>query len=194
MEFGGSASRCEIRFVDEFPHSYVVDVAPDWRDEKVLSFPAHEKLGIQTGQFQDIRFYPREGESWTGRFEWSQRGKFEHGIFSTPNPDHAFVISRGAGFWVDVNSREVTNLELLPITSALASRSRSSILITTWQDLYAYSSPMPSWSLRNVALDRLQITQIDGDLLTAIGFIQGADFEIKIDIAKGTLVSRLQIG
>jgi hypothetical protein len=176
-----------MKFVETFPHSYVLDVSPDWpmSGEKVLTFPAHSIEGTHTGVFHDIRFYPQGSESWIGRFEWAQRGKFEHLVTSMPNPEHACVISCGTGYWVDVQTGNVTNLELaLPVTSALTSTNHHLLFLATWSDLYAwpYGSRAFAWSLQDIALDELRLVSIDGDFLTATGFVDGEDVEMKIDL------------
>lgn len=182
-----------MRLVEAFPSSFVVDITPDWpgTEEQVKSFVSYQQLGIHTEEFQEIRFYPKVGESWIGRFEKGERGKFEDAVFSVPAPGSACVISSGAGFWVDVETREATCLECPPITGAFASSRHRLILAVTWTDIYAYRSASVAWNLRKIAYDRLHVTQMDEDILTAVGF-DGGSIEIKVDISCGKLMGSRQ--
>jgi hypothetical protein len=184
-----------MKFIEEFAHSYVLDVEPGWpiHGEEVIVFSSYQKLDMHTGAFHDIRFYPKSGGSWLGQFECSPRSKFEHAVLSVPDPNQACVISRGAGFWVDVETRKATTLECLPITSALASPTHGIILLATWSDLFAYSSAGIAWSLQNIAMDSLCFTQIEGDTLIATGFT-GAEVEMKIDLVRQKLINTRQVG
>jgi hypothetical protein len=184
-----------MKFIEEFAHSYVLDVASDWpvHGEEIIAFPSYQKLDRHTGVFHDIRFYPKSGGSWVGQFEWSQRAKFEHAVLSVPNPNQVCVISCGAGFWVDVEAKKATNLECLPIASALASQTHGIILIATWSDLFAYGTAEIAWSLNNIAMDSLRITQIEGDTLIATGFT-GAEVEMKVDLVRQKLISTREVG
>jgi hypothetical protein len=183
-----------MRLIEAFPSSFVVDITPGWpgTGEQVKSFISYQQLGMHTEEFQEIRFYPKIGESWIGRFEKGERDKFEDAIFSVPAPSSACVISSGAGFWVDVETKEATSLECPPITGAFASSRHELILVVTWTDLYAYRSASVAWSLRKIAYDRLHVTQIDEDELTAVGF-DGGSIEIKVDIPSGKLMSSRRI-
>lgn len=179
-----------MKLVDDFPSSYVVDVDPDWpdRDEKAIPFLAYDKLLKHSGVFRDIRFYPEKGGSWIGQFETGQITEFEDTVFTAPNPFQACVISSGAGYWVDVEQRCATPIECLPITSAIVTVKHSSIIIVTWRDLYAYSSPKATWSLRNIANDSLKINRIDQDTLTVVGFEMGEMIEMHIDLSTGRII------
>jgi len=179
-----------MNLFEKFPSSYIVDVDPDWPDrgEEVVPFLAYDKLNMHTGKFYDIRFYLKAGGSWVGQFELGKIEGYENSVFTTPNPLQACVISCGAGYWVDVEQRCATRIECLPITQAIVTVKHSSIIIATWRDLYAYSSPTASWSLLDLANDRLRINQIDQDILTVVGFIGGDMVEMHINVLTGQLI------
>jgi hypothetical protein len=179
-----------MRFVESFPSSYVADVDPDWpdRDEEVIPFTSYSQLGMHTGVFRDVRFYPTVGSSWIGQFERGQRTDFEDCFFTLPNPSQACVISSGAGYWVDVEPRTATQIECLPITQAVVSAKHSLVLIATWSDLYAYSSSNLSWSLRDIANDDLKIEKIEEDILTAVGSVMGGMMELHVNLLTGHLI------
>lgn len=184
-------SHGDMKLINDFPSSYVVDVDPGWpmRGEEEISLLAYHKLHMHTGEFCNIRFYVEKGASWIGRFELGERGgDFENSILTAPSPDQACVISSGAGYWVDVKGKQVTQIECLPITQAVATTKHSSIIIATWRDLYAYSSANASWSLRDLADDRLRIDRIDQDILTAVGFTMGEMTEMHIDLLTGQVI------
>ena len=180
----------KMEFVDDFPSSYVVDVNPDWPDrgEEVIPFPAYSTLNVHTGEFHNVRFFLKAGGSWIGQFELGQRGGFENSVFTTPTPSQACVISSGAGYWVDAEERHATRIECLPITQAIVTVKHSWIIIATWSDLFAYSSPNATWSLLNLANDRLRITGIKEDILTAVGFEMGGMIEMHINLLTGQLI------
>ena len=187
-----------MKFIDEFSHSYVLDVAPDWpeRGEQVISVHSYEPLGMHRNEFKHIRFYPRTGGSWIGQFE---RGvESESVVLSVPNENEVCVISAGAGYWVDVEARKVTNLQILPITSAVPASTHDLILISTWCDLYAHRSAEPVWSLRHIATDSLRIIAVGGDTIVTTCFgLTGEDLEMvemEVDLASGTLLSTRQAG
>ncbi len=180
-----------MRFIDEFPHSYVLDVAPDWpeRTERVLSFSPAHPLAIRSSVFHNIRFHPKNGDSWIAQFESSERDGLEDIVLSVPIPDQACVVSCGSGYWVEVAKPAATSLNLrLPISSIIASREHDLILISTWRDLYAHRSAEPVWTLRDIVDDELRITRIDDGILTATAFVRGADAELKIDVMSGKLL------
>jgi hypothetical protein len=180
----------KMKLFEDFPSSYVVDVEPDWpeRGEEVVPFLAYDKLNMHTGKFRDIRFYPEKGSSWIGQFETGQIVEYEDSVFTVPNPSQACVISSGAGYWVDVEQRCAARIECIPITQAIVSVKHSLIIIATFRDLYAYSSPKASWSLLGLATDRLRINRIDQDILTAEGFEGGDMIEMHISILTGQLM------
>jgi hypothetical protein len=177
-----------MEFVNNFPSTYVVDVDPDWPDrgEEVIPSIAYNRLGYQSGKFRDIRFYPQKGGSWIGQFETGQIIACGDFVFSVPNPSLACVITSGAGYWVDVEDRKVTRIELRePITQASISTKHSLILFTTFRDLYAYSSSNLVWSQCDLASDDLKIIKIDQDTLTVEGFEMGSMMEMHINLWTG---------
>ena len=184
-----------MKFIDAFSRSYVLDVAPDWpeRGEQIVSAHSFDHLGMHRDEFDYIRFYPRSGESWTGQFEHGVES--ESAVLSTPNESEVCVISAGAGYWVDVETRKVTTLKVRPITSALPSSRHGLIFITTWHDLYAHRSKEPVWSLLHIAIDRLRIVAIQQDtMLTTCFGLTGEDLEMDIDLAARTLLSTRPVG
>lgn len=180
-----------IKFVDEFPHSYVLDVAPDLpeRTERAISFSPVHPLAIRSSVFHNIRFYPEKSDSWIAQFEASGRSGFEDTVLSVPIPDQTCVVSCGTGYWVNVEAKTAKILDLsLPITSAGASRKHALILVSTWRDIVAYRSAEPAWSLPRIADDRLHISRIENDTATATGFVNGDHAELKIDLVNGKLL------
>ncbi len=153
-------AQVKMKFVDEFAHTYVLDIAPDWpqRKEPVVLFPPDDPIGTGRDSFRDIRFYPRKGESWIARFEAK-------------------------------NSGACRRFSARPITSAAASRKHALIVVTTWTDVVAYRSAEPSWRLQRIADDSLRITALEADILTVSGFVRGEDdAELKIDLVGGKLL------
>ena len=179
-----------MSIIDEFQHSYVFDVAPDWpmQIEDVVSCESQHLLGMHTQEYQEIRFYPNAGGSWIGRFERGERGDgFAHTILSTPDAGQACVISSGAGYWVDVGTRKVNSLKTLPITQAVASRRNEIIVLITWKEIIAYRSGAIIWCLKDLVSDRLQVTTVSEGLLDAIGY-DGGDRKVSVDLSTGLLL------
>jgi hypothetical protein len=179
-----------MMIIDEFPHSYIFDVAPEWRmkGEDVVVCESQHLLGMHTQDFQEIRFYPETGASWVAQFERGERGKaFAHTVLTTPDASQACVISSGAGYWVNVESRKVNALQSLPITQALAIQKREIILLITWRDILAYRAGNVVWSLRNLVSDRLRVTAVNEDNLNVIGF-DGDNQSLTVDLRTGLLL------
>jgi hypothetical protein len=180
-----------MKFVDEFAHTYVLDLDPDWPEprEQTAFFSQTNLTGTSRSSFQDIRVYPQKGESWIARFESNIAGAFSIAL-STPDPDHACIIANGSGYWVDTATKTAQGLRLnLPITNAVASRKHALIVVTTWTDIVAYRSAEPVFHLQRIADDSLQISTLEEDILTVAGFIRGADdTQLKIGLVSGKLL------
>lgn len=183
-----------MEVVQDFESSYAVDSTPDWPNagEDVLSFTAYDKLNMHSGEFHDIRFYPAEGPSWIGRFEKRGSANYLDAVFTTPEKTCAMVISSGAGFWVNVETKETHQLESLPITGARTSVNNGLILVATWRELIAFCDRHVKWSLRSVIDDRLKIVELNPNIVTIVGF-DGGMVKLSVDICTGKVLEMLRI-
>jgi hypothetical protein len=177
----------------EFTSFYVMTIPTDLSrpPEEVTTFASFHKLGMHTAEYSEVSFSPEYADCWVGRFEKGERVALEDAALSTPEPDHACVISAGAGYWVNVKARTAVQLQCLPITSALPSKNHELILISTWRDIFAYGPFDVQWSLENIADDRLRCVAIEPDVLIAEGF-DGGHVRFEIAIKTGEILRKTQ--
>jgi hypothetical protein len=180
-----------MNVTQEFPRSYELDVEPGWPEinEAVVLFNCHVPNVGFSGEFKDIRFYPKSGGNWFGQFEKGRGQTFASDVLSTPNADEVCVIACGAGYWVNVETRHVEPIVCdYFITQVEVCKDFSSILICTFRDLYSFQGPLPTWINKRVANDDLKITGIDNGVILAEGFIKGSTENLKIDAQTGQLL------
>lgn len=167
-----------------------MDIEPDFpgTQEDVLQCNSFSFLDSHSGEFRDIRFYPKSGGQWIGRFEYGAKGAFESSACSTPRNDEACVVLGGAGYWVNVESRTVALLRYLPITQLLISTEHRFVLIATFRNIYAHRSVDCTWNIEGLFQDRLRAALADKDRLQVVGFFEGEEKSVHIDIATGRVI------
>ena len=152
-----------------FPHSYSLiqlhELPGDGRNGPIY-FP-----GMKTTHGKDgplFRFTCSNGKQWIGCFAF---GDYQFsGVFATPNPDFACVVSKGDGYWVDVNEPEKSStMNVFPIREVRAVLDTRILLLTNFTDLIAFDHNGQLWKHR-VCWDDLKIQEIRGGIVRGVGY------------------------
>lgn len=152
-----------------FPHSYSVtqmrELPGDGRHPPTY-FP-----GLTTTHGKDgplLRFTRSDGKEWSGCFAFGDYGLC--GAFATPNPDCACVVSRGHGYWVDVNEPEKSSsLNIFPIRDVRVVIEARILLVANFAALYAFGSEGRLWA-EEVCSDDLKIREIAQGIVRGTGY------------------------
>lgn len=145
-----------------FPHAYAIEQLTELPSAapKRYFYPGASGLGGHDGLLVKVR--PVDGEAWLGTFAFghsSPRGI--SGIFSTPDPQRICVVSRGAGYLVNIALP--TDWELVsadPIMDARPILAQGIIVFADWTDLVAYGADGMKWRTNRLACDGLTITEV----------------------------------
>jgi len=99
-----------------FPHEYEVDLAEELpgSGQNVIYHPGASTTGGKDGML--LRFMPLGAQEWLGCFAFGHSSYRFSGIFTTPNPHHACVISSGTAYWVNAkNQLDCSILKFAPV-------------------------------------------------------------------------------
>ena len=86
-------------------------------------------------------------------------GHAVNGVFATPNPDVACIISGGAGYWVDTLARTSNDIPVFPIRQVEVTEGE--ILFADFSCLAAFDSRGVKWVSDGLVSDMLRIERVD---------------------------------
>jgi hypothetical protein len=152
-----------------FPHSYSLiqlhELPGDGRNGPIY-FPGLTTRGGGDGPL--FRFTCSNGKQWSGCFAFGNH-KFS-GVFATPNPDRVCVVSKGEGYWVDVNEPEKSStMNVFPIRDVRVVIEARILLIANFSVLYAFGPDGRLWA-EEVCGDDLKIQEIEGNIVRGVGY------------------------
>jgi len=152
-----------------FPHSYSViqmrELPGDGRHPPIY-FPALTTTHGNDGPL--FRFTRSDGKQWSGCFAFGDYTLC--GVFATPNPDCACVVSKGNGYWVDVNEPEKSSsMDVFPIRDVRAVLDARILLLANFTDLFAFGPDGRRWA-HQVCWDELKIQEIAQGIVRGTGY------------------------
>ena len=114
------------------------------------------------------------------------------GVFATPNPDRACVVSNGTGYWVDVNDpAESSEMRVLPIRDVQIVTDARILLLADFGSLSAFGSGGQLWKHR-VCWDDLKISDVQKGIVSGTGFdptnSERSKSEFAVELATGRIL------
>jgi len=159
----------DITFDLTFPHSYsVIELTelPGTGRHPPIYFPALTTAGGADGLL--LRFSGSNGQHWSGCFAFGDCGLC--GVFAVPHPEIVCVVSKGAGYWVNVNQPEKSSrMHVFPIRDVRVVPGARTLLIADFTSLFAFGADGELWKQR-VCWDDLRIQEIQEGIVRGIGF------------------------
>lgn len=176
--------------VSTFARSYeadVLDAIPS--DATVHDFPK-----AKSERALLVRFTLPDGASWLGGFAaGSLAARACSGVFASPSPTCACVVSCGRVYAVDVAHPERTTV-VLPelVTQALPDVPAGLLLFADPWEIHAYGIEGLAWSSGRIAIDGL--TMVSADARTVVVRVEDADGEAeerRLDVRTGRPMRQL---
>ena len=120
-----------------------------------------------------LKFMPVGGQEWLGCFAFGF-GRLSHyelfGVFSTPHPLYACVISRGAAYLVNSNDPlDCSPIGFLPILDIKALPQERLLLLSSYTSLGVIESDGGLWKSPQLCWDDLRIESIKDGIVTRVG-------------------------
>ncbi|HEY6374043.1 MAG TPA: hypothetical protein VIX90_00825 [Edaphobacter sp.] len=171
-----------MHFDETFPHSYLVDIEPDWPGvkEPVLDFVAENPiLGCRSPERLNLRFYPDKGACWTGRFEHGagatrdSSGPYLTKICSTPDPSICCVVANGLGYWVDISKQTAVLIPFVPILQVFSAEKERLLLFADFQKVVAYQGTACCWTTEFSFSDDAFVETVRDGVAVVRGFYLG---------------------
>ena len=138
-----------------------------------------------------VRFTSLNGSSWVGGFgAGTLAARACTGVFGSPSPNRACVVSRGRAYLVDVAEPEKTTELLSDLVMQVAPDVAAGVILLAdpWQ-LHAYAADGHRWSTGRIAIEGLTVLAADDRIAVVRAEDQDGEFEERrIDIRTGQLV------
>ena len=153
-----------------FPANYQVELVNELpgAGQQVLYFPGGNTQGGKDGSL--LRFHS-DGADWLGCFAFGQSSYSLTRVLSSPNPDCAFVVSKGAAYWVNAASPEhCQTLKFFPVLGVRALSDEGLLLLSDFTTLGLLASDGTVWQSPRLCWDELQIREITGSVVSGIGY------------------------
>lgn len=153
-----------------FAHDYSVDVAIGLpHGKQPLRFNPDEAL-VGCRFDLAVTFHPTGAESWWGRF--ASRSAYTYcGVFATPDPVRACVVSNGTAYLVNVlDARDYARIPIDPVRDVRAAPGVSLLLLADHTDIAAIGPRGDIWRSPRLCWDDLAMHEITDGLLHATGF------------------------
>jgi len=150
--------------------------------------PIIYQSGRSSGQGKDgilLRFRPRGAAEWLGCFAFGHQSYAFSGVFTTPNPEYACVISKGTAYWV--NAREPANcnpLQFVPVLAAKALAKEKVLLLANFITLALVGADGAVWRSPRLCWDDLRIMSIENGIVRGVGSdpINSCDAPFEFDV------------
>jgi hypothetical protein len=168
-----------VHFDETFPHSYLVDLEPDWPGvkEPVLDFVTENPiLGCHSPERLHLRFYPDQGTCWTGRFQHGMgaspgsSGPYLTKVCSTSDPGICCVVANGLGYWVDVGKQTAVWIPFFPILQVFAAEKECMLLFADFWKVVAYEGATYRWKTERLFWDETSIEAVRDGVVVVSGF------------------------
>jgi len=117
-----------------------------------------------------LRFMPSSAKPWLGCFAFGHASYQFTGIFASPDPQFACVVSKGVAYWVD--ARDPLNCSKLNLEPALGARvvsEQNIIVLWDFITLGLLGSGGRLWRSPRLCWDELEIVKIEDGVVYGIG-------------------------
>lgn len=165
-----------IQDFSAFPHVYEARLLPGLpagEVPNVLNFPSSRG---RDGTL--VAVCSRGAPDWVGVFAFGGTGLTA--LFSTPDPRALLVVSRGAGYHVQVgNPPTVTGLRFFPILDARPVPERNLIILVSHTRIAAIGPNGLLWRTQRISWDGISITAIGRQ------YIEGESWDPKTSVRPG---------
>jgi hypothetical protein len=103
---------------------------------------------------------PVTGPRWLAYFANGWRtNDLVDAVFTTPDPDAVCVVAKGAGYWLNVKTREKKNIPVFPIRQVEVAGNR--VLFADFTRLASFCSVGLEWVSERLTSDKLKISEVD---------------------------------
>ncbi|MGH7297512.1 MAG: hypothetical protein ACRELB_21425 [Polyangiaceae bacterium] len=139
-----------------------------------------------------VRFRLPDGSSWVGGFGAGRlAARACSGVFASPSPKRACVVSGGRVYAVDVEHPDRTTVVVPELVMQVVPDVVAGLLLLAdpWQ-LHGYAADGLKWSSGRIAIEGLSVLAADAQ--TALVCMENADGELeerKVDVRTGRLVA-----
>jgi hypothetical protein len=129
-----------------------------------------------------VHFEDDEYEDWTGVFGPGDIAGDDFAI-AFSNGSCALISSKGKGYVVDVNTRQLTyRTDCRMLFDAIAIPDRELIIACDYTSLYAYSCSSEVWHSLRIASDEIEFINATPDALSGRAFIWGDWQTFRLDL------------
>lgn len=173
-----------------FPHEYEAEQLSELPSQS--SVPHYYYPGASLAGGRDglgVEVHPSVGQPWQGTFAFGQitpRGI--SGIFTTPEAKRVCVVSRGEGYFIDVeNPIAWEPVRATPIVDVRPIKAQGIIVFANFTELVAYGDVGIKWRTRRLGYDGLRIVEATDDVIRGEfwDLATEAPAEFVVDLATG---------
>ena len=153
------------------PHDYEVssDVDLPGAGGGVFYEPGASTTAGQDGLL--LRFEPTSAKPWVGCFAFGYPSYQFTGIFASPDPQFACVVSKGVAYWVDARDPfNCSKLEFEPVLGAIVISEQNTILLWDFITLALLESDGRLWRSPRLCWDELRVTKIEDGIVDGKGY------------------------
>ena len=158
-----------------FQHLYEVEEISELPGDGRFNVPVHFFPGSKTRPEHDglwTMIRPTNAPSWVGVFGFAfESAPALSRVVSLPNPNRLCVISKGAGYFVDVrNPATWENADLMPITDIRSIPDSGLVVFADFIRLTAVGKDGIVWQSPRLCWDDLKIQKMSHDRIEGVGY------------------------
>jgi hypothetical protein len=119
-----------------------------------------------------LRFSPAAGAEWLGCFAFGfhPSSQYTSGIFATPNPSYACVVSSGVAYLVNAaNPEDCSQIEPRPVREVRVVIPQGLLALADFTSIWAIGREGPTWKSKRLCWDDLRIVEIKDGILRGVG-------------------------
>lgn len=118
-----------------------------------------------------LRIRPDSAREWIGCFAFGHHSYLHTAVFSSPDPDCVFIVSKGAAYWANAGCPERCRVvDFFPVLGVRAMPVSGLLLIYDFTTLGLLGSDGSLWRSSRLCWDELRITEIAGGVVSGVGY------------------------
>jgi hypothetical protein len=157
-----------------FPHSYEVEELRELPgtgrfDVPLIYFPRPDARPERDGLW--LKVHAADSGSWVGVFEFGYGPQAVSRVVSTPDPDRACVVSRGAAYIVKAGEPDVwEEIPIFPVLDLRLISEHHLLVFADFTSLAAYGRTGLAWQSPRLCMDELKILRVTPDTIEGVGY------------------------
>jgi hypothetical protein len=138
-----------------------------------------------------LRVKRNGAKAWVGCFAFDAVGM--SACIASPKPGHLFVVSRGAGYLIDLeHPREWIQIKCVPVREVRVLADQKMVVFADFTKIVAYGSEGLIWHSERLCWDNLKILSVEGERIIGSGYdptnSRSPEGRFELDLSTGKII------